>query len=279
VQAEHEVRQRGNEAHRLVGRVVLVTGGGRGIGRAIARRMAAEGASVAIADIAQESAEDAAEEMQRIGTSAIGFAADTTDREQVRAMVQRTGEELGGIDIAFNNAGVVENAPFLDLTNQEWDRMLATNARAVFACIQEEARRMIDQGRGGKIINTASIAGRHGSIHQSHYSASKFTVISLTQSAAKSLARHGITVNAMNPGIIGTHMLDVTSQQVAAIRSVESGRHWDATEVARELAVPIPLGRLGTPDDVAGLAFFLASSDADYITGQAINVCGGLVMD
>jgi NAD(P)-dependent dehydrogenase (short-subunit alcohol dehydrogenase family) len=138
---------------------------------------------------------------------------------------------------------------------------------------------MIRQGRGGKIVNTASIAGRHGSLYQSHYSASKFAVISLTQSAAKSLARYGITVNAMNPGIIETHMLGVTGRQVATIRSAELGTEHQESDVVRQMVSGIPLGRLGKPEDVAGLAYFLASSDSDYVTGQAINVCGGMTMD
>jgi meso-butanediol dehydrogenase / (S,S)-butanediol dehydrogenase / diacetyl reductase len=138
---------------------------------------------------------------------------------------------------------------------------------------------MISQGRGGKIINTASIAGRHGSILQSHYSASKFAVVSLTQSAARTLAPHGITVNAISPGIIDTHMLNVTSGEVAAIRSAASTAPVEPGEVVYQMTKSIPLGRLGTPEDVAGLAFFLASRDSDYVTGQCVNICGGLVMD
>jgi meso-butanediol dehydrogenase/(S,S)-butanediol dehydrogenase/diacetyl reductase len=194
-------------------------------------------------------------------------------------MVERTAQQLGGLDVAFNNAGVVHNVPFLELSDADWDRMQQTNARSVFVCIQEESRQMISQGRGGKIINTASIAGRRGSVLQSHYSASKFAVISLTQSAARSLAPHGITVNAMNPGIIETSMLRVTSNEVSAIRSASSASVVEPDQVVQQFTDAIPLGRLGTPSDVAGLAFFLASRDSDYVTGQAVNVCGGLLMD
>jgi meso-butanediol dehydrogenase/(S,S)-butanediol dehydrogenase/diacetyl reductase len=254
-------------------RVVLVTGGGRGIGRAIVQRVAREGAAVAIGDLQAELADAAARQVQLSGGSAISVALDVSDRAQVRAMLERTVAELGGVDVAFNNAGFVQNVPFLSISDAEWDRMQQVNARGVFICLQEEARVMIALGRGGKIINTASIAGRHGSVLQSHYSASKFAVISLTQSVARSLAPHGITVNAINPGIIDTSMLDVTSGEVSAIRSVPAER------VVEEMTDSIPLRRLGTPEDVAGLAFFLASTDSDYITGQALNVCGGLVMD
>ena len=138
---------------------------------------------------------------------------------------------------------------------------------------------MIEQGTGGKIVNTASIAGRHGSAHQAHYGASKFAVIGLTHSAAKALAPHRITVNAMNPGIIDTAMWRTTDGELAAIYRAESGRDYQPGEVTEQVATQIPLGRVGTPDDVAALALFLASSDSDYITGQAINVCGGLIMD
>jgi meso-butanediol dehydrogenase/(S,S)-butanediol dehydrogenase/diacetyl reductase len=263
---------------RLRGKVVLVTGAGRGIGRAIAERVAAEGAAVCVADLDVALAEQTADDLRRSGGCALAVQVDVTDREQVRRLLDHAMNELGGLDVAFNNAGIVQNVPLLELTDAQWSRMQETNAGSVFICLQEEGRRLISQGRGGKIINTSSIAGRHGSVLQSHYSASKFSVISLTQSAARSLAKHGITVNAMNPGIIDTHMLEVTSNEVARIRTA-AGRIVGATEIAQQMAASIPLGRLGTPADVAGLAYFLASSDSDYVTGQAINVCGGLVMD
>jgi meso-butanediol dehydrogenase/(S,S)-butanediol dehydrogenase/diacetyl reductase len=267
------------ESGRLLHKVVLVTGGGRGIGRAIVDRVAQEGAAVAIADVNAELADAAAREIENSGGAAISVVLDVSDRVQVRRMVEQTAEELGGLDVAFNNAGVVQNIPFLELSEADWDRLQQINARSVFLCLQEEARLMISLRRGGKIINTASIAGRHGSLLQSHYSASKFAVISLTQSAARTLAPYGITVNAMNPGIIDTSMLDVTSGELAAIRSSSAGVVIKPEEIVKQMTQAIPLGRLGTPRDVAGLAFFLASTDSDYVTGQALNVCGGLVMD
>ncbi len=264
---------------RLAGKVALITGGGRGIGRGIAERLAREGADVAVADVDQALAEQTARAIRDLGRRAAAIPVDTGDRRQVRAMIRAVVESLGRLDVAFNNAGVGHNAPFLDVTDEQWDRMFRVNAKGVFICVQEEARQMIAQGTGGKIVNTASIAGRHGSANQSHYSASKFAVIGLTQSAAKALARYGITVNAMNPGIIDTPMWRTTDGELAAIRRAESGKLLEPGEVTREVVARIPLERVGTPDDVAALAVFLASSDSNYMTGQALNVCGGLVMD
>lgn len=264
---------------RLSDQTILVTGGGQGIGKGIALRLAAEGADVAIADIDLQSAEESAREVAALGRRSVAVAVDTSDRAQVRSMVHAVAASLGKLDVAFNNAGVGHNAAFLDVTEEKWERMFRVNARGVFLCIQEEARQMIAQGTGGKIINTASIAGRHGSSYQSHYSASKFSVIGLTQSAAKALAPHRITVNAMNPGIIDTSMWQTTDGELAAIFCAESGKDYRPGEVTENVVANIPLGRVGTPADVAALAFFLASNDSDYITGQAINVCGGLVMD
>lgn len=264
---------------RLAGKAALVTGGGKGIGRGIAMRLAGEGADVAVADIELTLASQCSDEIVATGGSSIAVQVNTADREQVRGMIDTMVETFGKLDIAFNNAGVGHNSAFLDITTEQWDRMFTVNAKGVFLCIQEEARQMIAQGLGGKIVNTASIAGRHGSAYQAHYSASKFAVISLTQSAAKALAPHQITVNAMNPGIIDTSMWQTTDRELAAIHAAESGRSYQPGEVTDEIRTQIPLSRVGLPEDVAALALFLASADSDYITGQAINVCGGLVMD
>lgn len=264
---------------RLAGKVVLVTGAGQGIGKGIAIRLAQAGANLAVADINTNLAEQSAHEIASYGHEALSVSVDTTDRGQVQAMVNTVVEKLGRIDVAFNNAGVGHNAALLDITEDEWDWMFSVNTKGVFLCIQEEARQMIRQGTGGKIVNTASIAGRHGSAYQAHYSASKFAVIGLTQSSAKALAPYGITVNAMNPGIIDTSMWRNTDRELAEIHRSESGRNYEPGEVTAEVTTQIPLNRVGTPEDVAALAIFLASSDSNYITGQSINVCGGLVMD
>lgn len=264
---------------RLTGKTVLVTGAAHGIGQAIAVRLGAEGARIAAADIAVEAAQQCAAQIQATGGVASAFAVDTSNRDSVRALMRETVAEFGSLDIAFNNAGVGHNSIFMEITEEQWDWMFAVNAKGVFLSIQEEARQMIDQGRGGKIINTASIAGRHGSAYQAHYSSSKFAVIGLTQSAAKALAPHRITVNAVNPGIVDTPMWQRTDGELAAIQYRETGRDYWPGDITEEIRSNIPLGRIARPDDVAALASFLASSDADYITGQAINVCGGLVMD
>jgi meso-butanediol dehydrogenase / (S,S)-butanediol dehydrogenase / diacetyl reductase len=267
------------ETRPLHGKVALVTGAGRGIGYAVARRLAQSGASVAVADIDVASAAEAAHAIEESGGLALPLRVDTSSRAEVQVMVHGVAERFGRLDVAFNNAGVGHNAPFLDITDAEWDLMFRVNARGVFLCIQEEARQMISQGTGGKIINTASVAGRHGSAYQAHYSASKFAVIGLTQSAAKALAEYKITVNAMNPGIIDTTMWRTTDQEMAGIRFEERGQALSPGEFTHEVQTAIPLARIGSPDDVAGLAVFLASRESDYITGQAINVCGGLIMD
>lgn len=264
---------------RLAGRSVLVTGAGKGIGRGIAMRLAEEGGEVAVADIDLALASQCSDEIAAKGGSSIAVEVDTSERDQVRRMIDTVVETFGKLDIAFNNAGVGHNAAFLDITVEQWDRMFTVNAKGVFLCIQEEARRMIEQGGGGKIVNTASIAGRHGSAYQAHYSASKFAVIGLTQSAAKALAPHRITVNAMNPGIIDTSMWQTTDRELAAIHAAEFGKRYQPGDVTEEIRTQIPLSRVGLPADVAALALFLASTDSDYITGQSINVCGGLVMD
>jgi meso-butanediol dehydrogenase / (S,S)-butanediol dehydrogenase / diacetyl reductase len=264
---------------RMAGKSVLVTGAGKGIGRGIAMRIAEEGGEVAVADIDFALATQCSDDIVAKGGRSIAVAVDTADRAQVRGMIETLAGAFGKLDVAFNNAGVGHNSAFLDITTEQWDRMFSVNAKGVFLCIQEEARQMIAQGRGGKIVNTASIAGRHGSAYQAHYSASKFAVIGLTQSAAKALAPHQITVNAMNPGIIDTSMWQTTDRELAAIHAAESGKQYHPGEVTDEIRSQIPLSRVGLPEDVAALALFLASDDSDYMTGQAINVCGGLVMD
>ncbi len=266
-------------ARRLSGKTAIVTGAAFGIGRSVAIRMASEGANVVVADINLKEASACAAAIRTQGKSALACQVDVTKRQDVRNMIATTVAEFGRLDIAFNNAGVGHNSPFLEITEEQWDWMFTVNAKGVLIAMQEEAQQMIAQGAGGKIINTASIAGRHGPKHQGHYGASKFAVIGLTQSAAKELARYQITVNAMNPGIVDTPMWNRTDGELAAIYERETGVSYEQGQVTEQFRSGIPLGRLAQPEDVAALALFLASSDSDYITGQAINVCGGLVMD
>jgi meso-butanediol dehydrogenase / (S,S)-butanediol dehydrogenase / diacetyl reductase len=229
---------------RLAGKVVLVTGGGRGIGNGIALRLAQAGADIAIADIDRGLAEQSAHEITALGRRALAVQVDTSERTQVQTMVQAVVAKFGRLDVAFNNAGVGHNAAFLEITDDQWDWMFRVNAKGVFLCIQEEARQMVTQGTGGKIVNTASIAGRHGSAYQTHYSASKFAVIGLTQSAAKALAPYQITVNAINPGIIDTSMWQNTDRELAAIYRAESGKQYQPGEVTENVTTQIPLGEL-----------------------------------
>jgi meso-butanediol dehydrogenase / (S,S)-butanediol dehydrogenase / diacetyl reductase len=262
----------------LEGKKILVTGAGRGIGRAIALQLAREGASLAIVDIDGRLAQSTAGEVTGLGRMAVAITADTTSRPQVQQMIENAVQALGSLDVAFNNAGVGHNSAFLDLTDEQWDRQFQVNTKGAFVCTQEKARHMVSQGHGGKIINSASIAGRQASAYHAHYSASKFAVIGLTQAAAKALAIYGITVNAMSPGIIDTQMWRSTTRERATILQQETGRAFGEEEFNRGIVQGIPLGRIGQPEDVAGLAVFLASPYSDYITGQTINVCGGFQM-
>ncbi|MCC6944865.1 MAG: glucose 1-dehydrogenase [Thermomicrobiales bacterium] len=262
----------------LQGKIVLVTGGGSGIGRSIATRLARDGAALAVADVVESSALECAGEIEAAGGRAIAMHVDVTSKESVFAMVAATVEAFGRIDIAVNNAGVGHNSAFLEIAEEDWDRMFAVNAKGVFLSMQAEGLQMKNQGSGGKIINIASIAGRHGPAYQAHYGASKAAVINLTQSTAKALAPYGITVNAINPGIVDTPMWRRTDGEIRDIRNRE-GENLESGDVTEEMRSQIPLGRISRPDDVASLAFYLASSDSDYVTGQAFNVCGGLIMD
>ncbi len=258
---------------RLDGKSCIVTGAGRGIGRGIALRMAAEGASVLVADIDGASAEQVAEEIGSAGGIAGGCGVDVAERDTVREMVSRATEAFGRLDVIFNNAGIVDLQPFMELREDDWNRVMRVNALGVLICMQEAARQMIDQNEGGKIINTASISGREAREHNAHYAASKFSVIALTQSGARALAEHGLTVNALCPGIVTTAMWEQLDSDL-----VRLGVHEREGESLEAAAKHILLGRTSTPDDVVGLAAFLASGDSDYITGQSIIVDGGMVL-
>jgi meso-butanediol dehydrogenase / (S,S)-butanediol dehydrogenase / diacetyl reductase len=256
---------------RLDERTCLITGAGRGIGRGIALRLAAEGAEVVIADIDQGSAERVAAEIEAAGGKALGVAADVTDRASVRAAVEATVERFGRLSVMFNNAGISKTVRFLDTTEEDFDRIMTVNARGVLIGTQEAARQMQQQG-GGKIVNTASIAGKSGFPLFAAYSASKFATIGLTQAAANALAGDHITVNAFCPGVVTTELWEQLDDEFVAI-----GETKEAGEALESFGAGILVGRLSTPDDISGLAVFLASGDSDYITGQSINVDGGMV--
>jgi 3-oxoacyl-[acyl-carrier protein] reductase len=244
----------------LEGRVAVVTGGGRGIGRAIALAFARAGADVTICYRARaEPADAVVAEIQALGRRAIAVNANVANRSEVQTMLGAACENLGGIDILVNNAGVLQQKPFAEITDLDWDHMLDVNLKGAFICSQEILPIMTKRG-GGRIVNLASSGGQLGGTLAVHYSASKAGVISLTRSLAR-IAAPGVTVNCIAAGLIDTEM---TSEEIAS-------------DGGREKLSAIPLARPGTPDDVAAAALFLVCS-ADYVTGQTINVNGGLYL-
>ena len=188
---------------------IVVTGAGRGIGAEIARGLAADGARLTVADLSGEAAEKVAAEIRSAGGTAIGVAVDVRQRESVRAMIDRTVQEHGRLDVIFNNAGIAQTKPFLDITEDDWHFVMDVNALGVMIGMQEAIRRMQAQGGGGKIVNTASIAGKQGYEPLAHYSASKFAVVALTQAAARAFGKDRINVNAICPGVVATDMWKV----------------------------------------------------------------------
>jgi D-sorbitol dehydrogenase (acceptor) len=254
---------------RLKGKVAIVTGGAQGMGRAISLRFAREGASVVVADLNLGGAEDTAREIEKGGGTAVAVAVDVRDQAQVQAMVDTAVERFGGLDILVNNAGVGRIIPFFETTEANWDFIFDINCKGLLWCSQAAAKVMVDQGRGGKIINLASQAGRRGEALVLAYCASKACVISMTQSMALALAPHRINVNAIAPGIVDTPFWDEVDRQFAKLLNMEVG------EPKRTFTQSIPLGRIEQPEDVAGAAVFLASPESDYITQQTLNVDGG----
>jgi D-sorbitol dehydrogenase (acceptor) len=252
---------------RLEGKVAIVTGGASGMGRAICLRYASEGAKVVVADMNQAGAQTVVDEMGEGQGAAVQV--DVRRQDQVQRMVDTAVERFGGLDILVNNAGVGKIIPFLETTEQDWDFMFDINCKGLLWCSQAAARQMIAQGRGGKIINLASQAGRRGEALVLAYCASKACVVSMNQSIALALAPHKINVNAIAPGIVDTPFWDEVDRQFAKLLNMEIG------EPKRTFTKNIPLGRMSVPDDITGAAVFLASSDSDYMTQQTINVDGG----
>ncbi|MGH7118661.1 MAG: SDR family oxidoreductase [Acetobacteraceae bacterium] len=250
---------------------MVITGGSRGIGAAIARRFAREGARVLVS--ANEAVDEIVAVIRESGGTVEGFVADVTSRDDVVALYDRAEELFGSVDISVQNAGVITIARLEDLTIEEWHKVLEVNTTGVFLCCQEAVARMRKHRRGGRLINTASGQARQGFIYTPHYAASKFGVIGITQSLAKEVAKESITVNAFCPGIIKTDMWAYNDRAWGKLLG-----DYKPGELMAEWIKNIPAGRAGTGEDVAGLVAFLASDDASYITGQAINVDGGLIM-
>ncbi len=251
---------------KLQGKVAVVTGGARGIGRAIVERYVAEGATVAIADLLVDEAGQLA---AALGGKAFGVALDVTKQASIDAMVAAVVAKAGGIDILVNNAGIFDMGPVVEVTEKSWDIQFAVNTKGLFFTLQAVAKQMIAQGRGGKIVNFASQAGRRGEALVSVYCASKAAVISITQSAGLDLIKYGINVNGIAPGVVDTPMWDHVDSLFAKYENRPLG------EKKRLVGESVPFGRMGVPEDQTGAAVFLASSDADYIVAQTLNVDGG----
>jgi len=262
---------------RLEQRVCIVTGAAQGIGRAIGEALLDEGANVCFADLNGEKAAQVAEaNRSRLGRSDSGILSqqvDVTDREQVRAMIAHTVEKFGRLDVKFNNAGVNRPMNFMDVTEENWHFIMNVNGLGCMIGMQEAARQMIAQGGGGKIINTASVASRQGYDNVAPYCASKFAVVSLTQSAARDLAKHDITVTGFAPGVVSTEMWEQVDKDLMEIGA--SDRPGQAMD---EFASEILKGRVATPHDITGTTTFLASPDSDYMTGQIVMIDGGMTL-
>lgn len=256
----------------LNGDVILVTGAGAGIGRAIAERLGQEGARVAVADIDGEAADRAAAAVRVEGApEGLALAADVGEVADIDRMIDGVVGRFGRLDGIVNNAGVTRRADLMELSEEDWDWMNRVNAKGVFFCLQRAARQMIEQG-GGRIVNIASIAGRgFAGTSNAAYAATKGSVISLTKIAALQLARHGITVNAVCPGVTRTALFDRIVTRQAEKRGVTR----EEAEAAATRG--IPLRRANEPEDIAGTVAFLLSDQARNITGQCINVDGGII--
>jgi len=255
----------------LNGKVALVTGAGQGIGEAIALRLANDGADIALLDINDDKIAIVAKEVERIGRKATTIIADVSDRDQVYAAINATEAELGGFDIIVNNAGIAQVAPISEVDPDSVRQILAVNVEGVLWGIQAAAKKFIERGVKGKIINASSIAGHDGFAMLSVYSATKFAVRALTQAAAKEYASHGITVNAYCPGVVGTDMWETIDERFAELTGADKGATFE------KYVSGIALGRAQTPEDVANFVSFLSGPDSDYMTGQAVLIDGGLV--
>jgi meso-butanediol dehydrogenase/(S,S)-butanediol dehydrogenase/diacetyl reductase len=278
---------------RLSRKTAIVTGAGRGIGKAVALRLAREGANIVVADINPKTAEQTAEEIQRLNRRALACQIDVANVAEIQPIIDHTVAVFERIDILVNAAGVAQTGLFLELTEQQWDHVLDTNLKSTTFIIQAVARQMIRQipekanttgdkdssplgntlQSNGKIVNFSSISGRHGRAEQIPYAASKAAIISITQSAALAFARYNINVNAVCPGVVPTPMWEQIDQDRGRISGLAPG------ESIKSFIERIPLKRPGSTEDVAGAVAFLCSPDSDYMTGQTLNVDGGFEMD
>ncbi|MDP2911887.1 MAG: 3-oxoacyl-[acyl-carrier-protein] reductase [Candidatus Omnitrophota bacterium] len=244
----------------LESKVAIITGGARGIGREIAMLFAKEGANIAICDVNLEEAQKTAKEIEELGRQSLAFKADVTDLNQIQDMVDKILDKFNKVDILINNAGITKDNLLLRMSEEDWDKVIAVNLKGTFVCTKIVSRVMLKQ-RFGKMVNLASIIGIMGNAGQANYAASKAGIIGLTKSVAKELASRNICVNAIAPGFIRT---DMTARL--------------PEDVQKKMLSVIPLARFGEAKDVADLALFLSSESSSYITGQVIQVDGGMVM-
>jgi 3-oxoacyl-[acyl-carrier protein] reductase len=244
----------------LKGKVALITGGAQGIGKVTALLLAERGADIAISDINREGAEDTAKEIERLGRRGLGLEGDVSNPADAERIVDTTVEKLGGIDILVNNAGITRDGLLLRMAVEDWDAVLNVNLKGTFNCSKAAIKYMIKR-KSGRIVNIASVVGEMGNAGQANYAASKACIIGLTKSIAREYAQRGINVNAIAPGYIQTPMTEGLSEKVK-----------------EELKAQIPMAKLGTPLDVGNAIYFLVSDASSYITGQVLNVNGGLYM-
>ncbi|OGC21852.1 3-oxoacyl-[acyl-carrier-protein] reductase [candidate division WOR-1 bacterium RIFOXYB2_FULL_37_13] len=246
---------------KLKGKTALITGAAQGIGKAIAEALAKEGADVIVSDINLELASQTAMEIEKLGVKTMALKTNVSDFCDVESGVSQAVQQMGKIDILVNNAGITKDTLLLRMKKEDWDAVISVNLTGVFNCTKIVSALMMKQ-RSGKIINIASIVGEMGNVGQTNYSASKAGVIGMTKTVARETASRGICVNAVAPGFISTAMTDKLSP-----------------EVKEAMLAQVPMKKMGLPEDVAKAVVFLAGSDSDYITGQVINVNGGMLMN
>jgi 3-oxoacyl-[acyl-carrier protein] reductase len=244
----------------LNGKIAMVTGGAQGIGLAIAKKLAGDGAHVVLADIQLEAAEKSSEEIKNAGGSASAKRLDVTDSADIKTVFDFISKEQKLVDILVNNAGITRDGLLIRMKESDWDAVLSTNLKGCFLCTQQATKQMMKQ-KSGSIVNIASIVGVMGNFGQANYSAAKAGLIGLTKTTAREVASRGVTANAVAPGFIDTEMTQKLDEKVR-----------------NTMMEQIPLGKFGTPEDVADCVGFLVSDQAKYITGQVININGGMLM-